>query len=294
MSRRPPAALLLLALLAALTACGPEQPVTRTLHLGDRTAIVHHPGSAGAGSPLVVMLHGGFGDGAQAEADYGWDQLADRAGFVVAYPDGLNRAWNAGQCCGRPHQQGVDDVAFLHQVVDQLAREDGVDRRRVYAVGMSNGAMMTYAWACGRPGDLAGIGPVAGALVADCPAPKPVPVIAVHGSADQNVPVAGGVGPKGVTGQSYPPLDSSLGVFRAADGCPATPGVDRQPPVTTSTWSCAGGTEVVLALVDGAGHQWPGGHRTKAAGAALGLDQPSTALDATAFLWQHLSRHSLP
>jgi polyhydroxybutyrate depolymerase len=290
--RRPPVLLLLLALLAGCGPDRPDQPVTRTLHLADRTAIVHHPASAGAGSALVVMLHGGFGDGAQAEADYGWDQLADRAGFVVAYPDGRNRAWNAGQCCGRPQQQGVDDVAFLHQVVDQVAREDGVDRRRVYAVGMSNGAMMTYAWACGRPGELAGIGPVAGAVIADCSAVRPTPVVAVHGSADQNVPVAGGVGAKGVTGQSYPPLDASLGVFRTADGCPDAPTVDRRPPVTTSTWTCAGGTEVVLALVDGAGHQWPGGHRTKAA--ALGLDQPSTALDATAFLWQHLSQHTLP
>ena len=51
--------------------------------------------------PLVVMLHGGFGSATEAERDYGWDELADTAHFIVVYPNGLNHAWNAGGgCCG--------------------------------------------------------------------------------------------------------------------------------------------------------------------------------------------------
>ena len=47
------------------------------------------------------MLHGAFGDAEQAENSYGWDQLADSAKFVVAYPDGVGQTWNAHGCCGK-------------------------------------------------------------------------------------------------------------------------------------------------------------------------------------------------
>ena len=80
---------------------------------------------------------------------------------MIAYPDGLDRTWNAGACCGPARDRGVDDVGFLDALVAALRRDDGVGD--VYAVGFSNGAMMSYAWACARPGALAGIGPVAGA-----------------------------------------------------------------------------------------------------------------------------------
>ena len=56
--------------------------------------------SAAAGAPLVVVLHGARGTAADMRANLGWDALADREGLVVAYPDGLDRTWNAGRCCG--------------------------------------------------------------------------------------------------------------------------------------------------------------------------------------------------
>ena len=68
-----------------------------------RTYRVYRPARLAGPAPLVVMLHGGFGTGAQAERSYHWDAHADAAHFVVAYPDGLDRAWNAGGgCCGSP------------------------------------------------------------------------------------------------------------------------------------------------------------------------------------------------
>ena len=163
---------------------------------GDRTAIVHHGASAAAGAPLVVVLHGARGTAADMRANLGWDALADREGLVVAYPDGLDRTWNAGGCCGPARDRGVDDVGFLDALVATLRRDDAVGA--VYAVGFSNGAMMSYAWACARPGALAGIGPVAGALTVDCPAPAPLTVVAVHGTRDERVPIGGGRGPSGV------------------------------------------------------------------------------------------------
>jgi len=166
-------------------------------------------------------------------------------------------------------------VLFLDALVATVRRDDGTGP--VYAVGFSNGAMMSYAWACARPGMLAGIGPVAGALVVACPAPAPLTVVAVHGRLDARVPLDGGRGPSGTT---FPSLDASLAPFRAAAGCPATP-PPTEPPVRVDARACAEDRSVVSVVVDDLPHAWPG------AGPDAGTsDAPS---DATGFLWAHLS-----
>jgi polyhydroxybutyrate depolymerase len=268
----------------------PTPPSTRTVTLsttsGPRTAIVHHPSGRFHDTPLVVVLHGAYGSAAQTRASFGWDGLADREGFVVAYPDGRNHFWNAGYCCGPPHAQNVDDVGFLHQLRDQLVAQDGVDPHRVYAVGMSNGAMMTYAWACARPSDLAGIGPVAGALVAPCTPAPPMRVVAIHGTADRNVPINGGVGPVSVSHYDYPSLASTLAPFIAADGCNPIPARSKRPPVELDTWTCSGERNVMLAVVTGMGHDWPGARPADTVKRVL--HRPPGLLDATTFLWSNL------
>ena len=61
--------------------------------------------------PLVVMLHGGFGTAEQARRSYGWDEMAAAKGFVVVYPDGARRSWNAGgTCCGPAFRDQADDA----------------------------------------------------------------------------------------------------------------------------------------------------------------------------------------
>src|ERR1700676_5204131 len=104
----------------------------------DRTYHVYVPPRRAPSPPLVVVLHGGFGTGAGAEAQYRWDPMADRNGFVVLYPDGLQRAWNAGDCCGQPRARGVDDVAFIEDAIRATARAYATDPERLYVTGMSN------------------------------------------------------------------------------------------------------------------------------------------------------------
>ena len=246
----------LLACLAVLAACSPVAGATERMVRvpsadGDRTSLVHVPGSAGDGAPLVIVLHGSGGSGAEAESDFGWDALADEEGFVVAYPDGLNGTWNGGACCGTARRRGVDDIGFLEALTQRLATENRIDPHRVYAVGFSNGGILAYAWACSRPGDLAGIGPVAGAVLVPCTAPAPMKVVAVHGTADDRVPFAGG---RAAGGAQYPGVDGSLAPFLAADGCSDPPAVDGE----VSTWRCRTGG-VVRHVIDGGGHAWPDG-----------------------------------
>lgn len=276
------ACLLALAGCAAAPAQGLSATTDRTVVLstadGDRTAHVHHPDGVAAGAPLVVVLHGAGGTGAQVGADLGWDGLADRQGFVVAYPDGLDGTWNGGGCCGQARSRGVDDVGYLAALAGRIAAEDGADPHRVYAVGFSNGAILAYAWACSRPGDLAGIGPVAGAVLVPCPAPAPLTVVAVHGSADDRVPFDGGAG---AAGAQYPTVDGSLAPFLSADGCSPTAALTDDPPAAVGTWTCTSGHGVVRDVIADGGHAWPG------AGPDAGTTD--TPLDATGFLWARLT-----
>jgi hypothetical protein len=101
-----------------------EGSTLHTMNFGgvDRSYRLYIPAGLASPAPLVVMMHGGFGSAQQAERAYGWDELADSAKFVVAYPDGVGRAWNVnGGCCGRPGRQNIDDVGFVTSVVGDIA-----------------------------------------------------------------------------------------------------------------------------------------------------------------------------
>ena len=113
----------------------PDGTSLHTMAFGglDRTYRVYQPAGLAAAAPLVVMLHGVSGSGEQAENSYGWDPLADSAKFVVAYPDGVGRAWNGHGCCGQPARENVDDVGFITAMVGQISAAMAIDKSRVYA-----------------------------------------------------------------------------------------------------------------------------------------------------------------
>ncbi|WP_412543544.1 PHB depolymerase family esterase [Longispora sp. K20-0274] len=258
----------------------------------DRTFQVYRPRALPAAAPLVVMLHGGFGSGRQAQSSYGWDPVADDQRFVVAYPDGLDRAWSVGGgCCGRPGDTGVDDVAFVRSVVAAVSARIAIDPARVYATGISNGGMLAYRLACDTT-LFAAVAPDSATLLGPCRPPAPVSVLHIHGLADTNIPFGGGRG-DGVAHIDGPPVPAVLDRWRAVDGCaPATE--YTAGPVTRSTADCPGGRSVVLVTIAGAGHQWPGAAGKPVAEKLLGTDPPSTALDATREIWTFLAAHPGP
>ena len=210
--------------------------------------------------------------------------MADAAKFVVAYPDGIGGLWNTGGgCCGRPADEGIDDVGFITAVVGDIAGNVGIDPARVYATGFSNGGMMAYTLACNTT-MFAAIGPVAATQLGECSAPHPTSVMHIHGTIDENIRYNGepGVGAAQIDG---PPVADVNAFWRDVDRC-AAPTVTTAGPVTTSTADCVDGRGVVLITVDGAGHQWPG-----SAPNGPGADPPSPALNATSTLWQFFAGH---
>lgn len=256
----------------------------------NRTFRIYLPAGLRYPVPLVVMLHGGFGSGAQAERSYHWDQQADTARFAVAYPDGIGSAWNAGGgCCGIPGREGIDDTGFITQMVAAIGRMIPVDPARVYATGISNGGMLAYRLACDTR-IFAAIGPDSATELGSCPSPAPISVIHIHGTADRNIPYDGsqGQGVAHIHGPAVPALNTR---WRAIDHC-AAPSVTTSASVTTSIAACPGGRTVELITIAGAGHQWPGAvPAAPLVRRLLGSDPPSQALDATAVIWRFFAAH---
>jgi polyhydroxybutyrate depolymerase len=273
----------------------PSGQSTQSLEWGgvSRTFHLYRPQGLTGAVPLVVMLHGGFGDGAQAERAYNWDSEADGGHFLVAYPDGVGRAWNAGTCCGLPQRDNVDDVGFISSMVASIEQQTPVDPARVYATGMSNGAMLALRLGC-QTDLFAAIAPVAGTLLTDCSQAQPTSVLQIHGTADDRVPYDGGPGkgttPTGAARVDGPSVPSVNATWRSIDAC-AVPTETTAGAVTTQTAPCADGRTVELISVAGAGHQWPGGASNPVVERIAGLPAPSTALNATDTIWQFFAQN---
>ena len=295
--------------LAATATPGAAADVQRKLMIGgrERGYTLHLPPGItdSRPMPLVIVLHGGAGNGAGAATQTGFSREADRSGFIAAYPDGTDEprpflnalgkpgflTWDAGGCCGYAMENRVDDVAFLRTMVGSIERGYRIDPKRVYATGLSNGAMMAYRFACEASDLVASVGIVAGVVLVPCSPSQPVSIIHIHGSADENVPVAGGIGRKSLTKTGYPAVAESIATWVCANQCMGGPQRSDAAPFVhlTDYRPCRGGTEVAYYLIDGGGHSWPGGARM-----AGFLDAPSQAIEATPLIWKFFVAHPKP
>jgi polyhydroxybutyrate depolymerase len=258
------------ALLAALMLAGsgappatanPADPPGMLTFGGLQRSYVLHVPPASPPAGLVINLHGAGMTGADQAALTNYNAVADRFGFVVSYPDGVDQSWADGRGASIPDRQGVDDVGFLSALIDRLSRDFAIPPGRVFVTGMSAGGFMATRLACDRADLVAAVAPVAGTLGAGVPcAPsKPVSVLQIHGTGDNVVPFGGGPmlgrgGPSDIL--SAPALAER---WRQADGCPG-PFVAQSaggPVQRTDAAGCAGGTEVALVRIDGGGHIWP-------------------------------------
>jgi polyhydroxybutyrate depolymerase len=220
---------------AAAVVTGPDA-YERSGRVGDTRLRLPGP-NAPRPYPLVVALHSLYHGGAEAEQEWGLDQLALSAGFAVVYPEGIRRAWNAGSCCAGAAANLVDDVGWLRALISHLEREYPIDRERVILVGLSNGGMLAYRYACEHGEEIAGIAVVAASLqVAGCRPRAPVSVVAVHGGADGHVPYNGMTWSTALQ-TAITPVEQSLAPFRRAAGCP-----DPTGPGDVSPSDAEGGT----------------------------------------------------
>ena len=246
---------------------------TRTLPVGGRTRsyLVHVPKGYDpkTPAPVVLALHGAAMNGPLMAAFCGMNAKADEAGFIAVYPSGTGTGpfltWNAGGFRGRMAEGQPDDVAFVAALLDDLGGVLAVDSKRVYACGMSNGAMMCYRLAAELSDRIAAVAPVAGTIaIAESKPKRPVPVIHFHGTKDTFVPFEL---PKGMPQpvMTFKGVEESVRTWVRLNGCGETPKTDTlskpgdEMAVTRRTYGGGkDGSEVVLVVIDGGGHTWPG------------------------------------
>jgi polyhydroxybutyrate depolymerase len=269
----------------------------------ERRYDLYDPGKA-KHPPLVIVLHGGGGNAANAAQMTGFSAVAEKEGFIVAYPDGTGRlaprllTWNSGHCCAYAMEEKVDDVAFISALIDELVKTRGVDPKRVYVTGMSNGGMMSHRLGIELSDKVAAIAPVVGALFGDEKQPKkPVPALIIVGAEDKVVHAEGGplTPPALVAGQAARataadapalPAKAAADFWAKADGCAPPQTRQEKEMVVTSYPKCKGGMEVEFVSVLRQGHAWPGGRKGREEAAA-----PNPNVNASEMIWAFFKRH---
>ena len=286
--------------LVALATGASAATIERTLVVANQERSYEIDVPAGAaptpGWPVVLVFHGGGGSAAGARTQSKMSVLGAAERFVAVYPQGSGgvagklKTWNGGTCCGWAMSHHVDETAFVAALLDDLASAVPVDAKRVYATGISNGGMMAYLVACTLAGRVAAIAPVAGEMTMsanECRPARPVAVLAIHGTADRNLPFDGGPGARALAVHDVRSVAAAIDFWRRNNRCADAPATEHSGVVARTRYSgCSDGSEVELIAIDGGGHSWPGGERM-----ARFLDPPSTAIDASAEIWRFFARH---
>ena len=205
---------------AGADASAPPPPLVAARPYGFKEPATYDPKTP---TPLVIVLHGYGAAGLVQQAYLGFSILSETKTFLLAYPDGTldskgKRFWNATDACCDYDHTGVDDVAYIGQIIDDVTAHYNVDPKRIYLVGHSNGAFMSHRFACDVAPRIAAIVTIAGMQWSDaakCNPANPVAVLQVHGDADQTVLYGGGDFATG----SYPSAHQTVATWAAKNGC---------------------------------------------------------------------------
>jgi polyhydroxybutyrate depolymerase len=260
--------------------------------------------------PLVIALHGRGANGWSMIplTHRGFNKLADRDGFIMVYPDGIELNWNDGrmdeEADDRAHRENIDDVGFISALIDYMIQDYNIDPGRVYVTGISNGAIMSYRLACELSNKITAIAPVDGniphLLYTECSPTMTVSVLAINNKNDPLVPFEGGYiyGLRRINLGKVLSVDESVGFWVNRNMCPTVPIVTEEPDrdptdgtrVTRKEYNnCIDGTVVVLYVVDGGGHTWPGGFQYLPKSL---IGRTCRDIDANEVIWSFFKGHS--
>jgi len=272
----------------------------------NRSYLIYTPPSYDPEKPMPVVLgfHGGTTTAQKFSQTTKFNQLAAQEGFIVVYPQGVDKYWNDGRdVAGLPSQ---DDVAFVSAVIDDIKKIRNIDSRRIYATGISNGGFFTQRLACQLSDKIAAFVSVASTLAQPmstrCNPNNPVSILLINSPDDKFLPWQGGRGTRGLGGYILSVPDT-VKFWRQRNSCSSQPDVQSNvqsvdnnqkndgTSIQISRYSqCRNGSEVILTTIYGGGHAWPNG-----------LGQPqwlvgrtSRKIDGSSYVWNFFKRHALP
>jgi polyhydroxybutyrate depolymerase len=278
----------------------------------ERKYLVYIPqGYAGGNAlPVVVMIHGAGGTSEWTMHETGWDDKADKEGFLVVFPDGVPvnpskppkfmtnpQLWNDGSLRSASFGRDIDDMGFLVAMLDDLEKRFTIDRKRIYFTGFSNGASMTFRAGAELSQRVAAIAPVAGHCWLKDPKPdRPIPTVFMVGDQDPLVPFEGGDfrSPWLRRIERQPPVLTTIDKWAAAIGCAGDfhpMEHDTKFRIKRRYGPTPSGGELQVYVIRFLGHHWPGG---KAGLSERIGGKPSNAINATDVIWEFFAQHPLP
>jgi len=244
----------------------------------NRSYLVHVPPSYQESKkmPLILNFHGGGGKAEGHRRITQMNHTADKHGFIVVYPRGTKAKgkfkrklsfWNVdpgptGAFHEREELKNVNDVAFVNAMLNDLEGRFSIDKKKIYATGFSNGAILSHFLGCQLSERIAAIAPVSGPFwtePVDCQLTRPIPVMSFHGDADTFAPFQGGQ-PSCEQGiqkpRNFPSVLSSVEIWREKNQCSKESRITYQNGDTTCITydSCADDSEVTFCKIAGGGH----------------------------------------
>lgn len=207
--------------------------------------------------PLIVALHGQFEGPKRFRGTSRLDTLAEALGAVIAYPQAVGEAWQAGQT-----PRDASDVAYLSRVIRTLQANPQVAPRPVLVIGHGQGGAMALRMACDAPDLVLGVGVVSGKLLRSypCRSGRPLPTVLMHGTADPILPHDGGAATLSAS--------ETVAIWAARNRCSNNVRVrrvdqtrgDNTSVVIRQYETCRAVLSHVQIL--GGGYGWPGGRAT--------------------------------
>jgi polyhydroxybutyrate depolymerase len=258
----------------------------------------------GEPSPIVFSLHGFMSDPYDQRHYARWEAYAEAGGFLVVYPQGSSYPlrWNVGPGA---RIDDVDDARFIEDVIDEVSSMATVDPRRIFVTGFSNGGEKTNQVGCVLADRVAAIGVVAGLgpdYPGGCHPVRPLPVVAFFGTRETyGQPLPNGLSlwlqdfVFNVSLESILPGPANpeewIRGWAARNGCRGEPSVTTVSlHVVASTYAeCLGNARVILYMVEGGGHAWPGGPSV----VIPGFGESTSEIDATQIMWEFFQAHPM-
>lgn len=235
--------------------------------------------------PLVILLHGRGGSGGRLMGRSGFVAKADAEGFLLVAPEGTGdpRGWYTGFSPGG----AIDDVGFIAALMDTVSNRYPVDRARVYVAGYSNGGVLAHRVAADLSSRVAAAAVVAGTIgarsasgsVARIDAPRaPVPILIMHGDADDVVPYDTISLPRQI-GRAMPAPEGARFWARANECGASQPRRDTLATgrVLRDTWDTRCRAPVVFLTLRGGDHGWP-------------LTSNGSSIDAVDVIWEFFAQ----
>jgi len=266
-----------------------------------RKYLVHIPSAYNKSNqtPLVLAFHGGGGNSEMMATDayYNLISKSNKEGFIIAFPNGASQlrsgklaTWNAGNCCGYARDNNIDDVGFVKAIIDEMETKFNIAPKKIYAIGFSNGGMLSYRLACELTDKFKAIASVAGTENYDnCNPKNPISIMHIHAKDDGHVLFNGGAGPGAFRDQTkvcdFTSVPETISRWVNRNNCNKEPKrVMEKEGVYCDLYSgCDNGVEVKLCVTEKGGHSWPGGQKPREK-----ADTPSDAISAIDEIWDFL------